>query len=355
MIKVGKETDYRKIKALNQSMIKLFDTDPVKFFEQFKMGKKIKDKKSTALQLGDLVDFYILECQGDEEEFERRLDEKFSLFQGKKTTAQVFTLADTLFDVTLENMDGDEIKVSFSARFTEACKRVKETGRYSGRSEDFMLKDFNDNGYIYFKNLMDNLGKTVIDEYMISKARRICTGLLNDSFTSGIFSQDLQRKVPIEWKYVTKEGHKINCKSEIDLFLVDDENKKLYLYDLKTTYDNEEFMLGYLKNGYYIQAAFYYIALTNFAQEHYPGYEVVPMQFIVADTSSNNRRPIIYKTTEEDLKRAMEGFTLCNSSYRGLVPLVEDICWAEENDKWNVSRETYTNNGVVKLNLNYGS
>ena len=47
--------NYRKLDALNQSMIKLFDSDPVKFYEEFKLGRKRRDKKNVSLIIGDLV------------------------------------------------------------------------------------------------------------------------------------------------------------------------------------------------------------------------------------------------------------------------------------------------------------
>ena len=352
MIKIG-EKEYRKIKALNQSMIKLFGTDPVKFFEQFKLGKLPKEKKSVSLLLGDLVDFYLLECKGNEEEFERRLDERFSIFDGKKTGAQVYVLVDKLFEITLDDMEDGEIKTSFEQRFTKACKEIKETGRYSGKNEDFILKDFNENGYTYFKTLIDNLGKIVIDEYLIGKARKISFNILNDPFTKDLFEKDILRKVPIEWKYTCKSGKVMLCKSEIDFMYVDEAKKQIHLYDLKTTYDNEAFILGYLKNGYYIQGAFYYYAVKYWAQEKFKDFEVLPMQFVVADTSSNNRRPIIYRTSQEDLEKGLEGFQLCDQEYKGVKSLIEDICWAEDFNRWNVSREVFENKGILNLGLKY--
>src|SRR5688500_10561785 len=93
------DVNYRKLTALNCSMIKLFDSDPVKFFEQFKLGKKPDtEKTSAALIIGDIVDFFLLDCRGDEDEFNNRFEDKFALFTGSKGTGQVFVLADTLYD-----------------------------------------------------------------------------------------------------------------------------------------------------------------------------------------------------------------------------------------------------------------
>src|SRR5687768_1536010 len=88
--------NYRKLEALNSSMIRLFDENPIKFYEQFKLGKARKESKETSLIIGDLVDFYLLECKANEDEFNNRFDEKFALFEGKKGSGQVFLLADKL-------------------------------------------------------------------------------------------------------------------------------------------------------------------------------------------------------------------------------------------------------------------
>lgn len=342
------KTKYREIRALNQSLIKLFGEDPVKFYDQYILGKQRIDKTSTAMSIGDLVDFYLLDCEGNEEVFDSRLDERFAIVDNKKTMSQVYTLADELFKVTLKDIVDGEVKTPFSERFSIACKKTQALKKYSGKSEDDMLEDFNKKGLSYFRSLMDSIGKTPVDDFSLSRSRDIVRLLLTDSFTSTIFSKKLLRKLQVEFEYKS-----IKCKSEIDFVVVDDENKKLYLYDLKTTYDNENFYSSYLKNKYYLQAGFYYVALKSYAAEFYPDYEIEPMQFVVADTSMNNRRPIIYKTTLRDLRHSFVGFTSCGYEYKGLDTLIDDILWAIETNIWNVSREVYENQGVVELGIDY--
>src|SRR5882672_2586510 len=109
--------NYRKLDALNQSMLKVFDSDPVKFFEEFKLGKPRKQKKNVSFMIGDLVDFYLLECKGDEQELTNRFDEKFALFSGTKGSGQVFVLADYLFEETEASLnEKGEITISFMER-----------------------------------------------------------------------------------------------------------------------------------------------------------------------------------------------------------------------------------------------
>jgi hypothetical protein len=49
------------------------------------------------------------------------------------------------------------------------------------------------------------------------------------------------------------------------------------------------------------------------------------------------------------MQNAEEGFEYKGRTYPGVYSLIEGLDWAIENDKWNISRENYLNNGVVKL------
>ncbi len=349
------DVNYRKIKALNCSMIKLFDTDPIKFYEQFKLGKKKKDSKSTALLIGDMVDFYLLDCKGDEKEFHNRFDEKFALFEGTKGTGQVFFLADLLFEVTQADTDDEGvIKSDFELRFSEACKKVQVLGKYKGSTEEKMLVDFEKNGLTYFQTLMNNLGKNVVETSLVDKALKVAELLKTDPFTADLFDTDTNHvehfpKFVIEWEFMG-----IDCKSELDLIIIDHKNKVIYPKDLKTTYDNENFEYGYLKYRYDLQAAFYYHAVKYWAAENdMKDYNIEPMEFIVADTSYNNRRPIRFQTSQEDYSKSYYGFSLRGIKYKGLDEIVEDILWAEESGNWNVSKDVFDNKGILQLKLNY--
>lgn len=350
--------NYRALPSLNCSMIKLFDSDPVKFFEQFKLGRTRKEKKSTSLSIGDLVDFFLLDCKGDEDEFNNRFDEKFALLEGVKGSGQVFILADTLFDVTKEYINADgEVTIDFDTRFKEAYVKVQAEGKYSKKSEEKVLEDFMENGLSYYQTLVDNIGKTVVDVSLLDKSRKIADLLIEDPFTKDVFQEDDMEyfpKFPIEWTYTTKAGKKIPCKSELDILRIDHANQIIYPKDLKTTYDNEGFEIGYLKYSYYLQAAFYQLAVQDWAkQEGMENYHIEPMEFVVGDTSANNRRPIRYQLSQEDMEKAMNGFTLSGQPYRGIHELIEEISWNEDNNSWNVSKKVVDNNGILKLNLKY--
>lgn len=346
--------NYREIKALNSSMLKLFDSDPVKFFEQFKLGKKRKNLNSTSIVIGDIVDFYLLDCKGDEDEFDQRWDEKFAVSTVEKGSGQVFFLTDILYDLTEEdtNLEG-EIKSSFETRFSQAFKMAQAAGKYKGGKEEKALIDFNENAKTYFSELTENSGKTVVSPSLVDKSKYIAKFLMEDEYTKNLFKENLREemysKFPIEWKY-----RGIECKSEVDLIRINHTLHRIYLFDLKTTYDNENFEYSYIKHGYYIQAGFYYLAVKEWAKENgMEAYTIVPMEFIVADTSSNSRRPIRYQTSQKDLEASIKGFTLKGIYYKGVDEIITEILWAEETNSWNCSKEVFDNDGILKLKLGY--
>lgn len=356
---IRSDVKYRDLPSLNCSMLKLFDSDPVRFFEQFKMGKKIKEKKTASLSIGDIVDFYILDCRGNEEEFDNRFDEKFCLYEEARGTAQVYQLADELFQITQKHVnDKGEVTTSFATRFTEAFNRMQAAGKYSGKTEEKALEDFNKSGLNYFTFLMESEGKTVVDVSLLDRAKIVAKNLLEDSFTKDLWQEDDNEeyfpKFPIEWEYTTKSGKKVACKSELDILKIDHKRKMIYPKDLKTTYDNEGFEYNYLKYRYDLQAAFYHCAVRDWAnKEGMEAYGIAPMEFIVGDTSYNNRRPVRYQTTTEDLFASMNGFSINGHHYKGVSELMEELEWAENTDNWNVSKMVYENNGKIKLGLKY--
>lgn len=355
------DVNYRELGALNCSMIKLFDNDPILFYQQFKLGRKKKDKKNGSLIIGDLVDFYLLDCNGNEEEFHNRFDEKFSLFEGTRGSGQVFLLADALFDITQESLDeNNQINRSFEGRFREAFQKLQASDKYKGATEDKALKDFNENGEAYFQAKMDNIGKTLVDsEFLLNKAIKIAKTLLTDRFTKDVFTDDNEHiehfaKLIIEWQYNTSKGQAIDCKSEVDLVKINHLKKIIYPIDLKTNFDNENFEYSYLRYRYDLQAAFYMSAINMWKNgEGMSEYTVFPMEFVVGDTSINDRRPIRYKLDMKDVTNAIGGYSIRGTKYKGLRQIVDEITWSETNNIWNCSKELIDNDGIAKLNLNY--
>lgn len=354
-------TDYRKIVALNQSALKVYDTDPVRFFREFVMKEQRKEKDSFSILLGSLVDYGVLECHGNMTEFEQNFDKYFVLFEGTKGTGQAFILADYLFEETLKatNEDGT-ITSSFLERFTDAFTRIQNDGKYSKKTVEWAADDFakspaND----YFEKLMESVGKKVVDLKLVDRAKQLIYQLLTDPFTTEIFNntagKEMLPKFVIEWVYETVFGDKLKCKQEVDHLLIDHEKKEVIISDLKCNFDNELFEYSYLKYGYYIQNAFYHLGVRYWLDENeMKDYTIKDgMRFIVADTSGNNRRPLIYWTTSKDLEMGLKGFYLRGQRYDGVYPLMEGVNWAMAENVFNITKTNFDNQGQCTINIQY--
>jgi hypothetical protein len=313
------------------------------------------------MDIGNLVDFFILECRGDEEDFENRFDEQFALLEGSKGSGQVFDLADKLFDITMQSLnEKNEITSSFSTRFDAAFAMMQAADKYKGKTVEKGLEDFEKNGKEYFEKKLANIGKSIVDESLVQKAKAVANNILHDDFTRDIFEDSGDKgieklvKFPIEWVYLCVTGKEIPCKSEVDAIHIDHNNKTIQPIDLKTTYDNESFEYSYIKNNYYLQAAFYHLAIVYWTEEEgLADYTVLPMKFVVGDTSANNRRPIIYPTTTLDTGYGLNGFSMRGTYYRGIRELIEEISWAEDNNIWNCSKQVFDNQGIIPLTIKY--
>lgn len=347
--------EYLKIPKLSASKIKLFKSDRMAFFNQVVLGKKTKDKKTDSLILGDLVDFCLTTCNGNFEQFEHVMDEKFAISTIKKGSGQLFLLADELFNITVEDMDeSGNISTSFEDRFTRALAECQKQDKFKGKTIEKVLLDFKDSeAELYFAELMNNMDKIVVDTWMLEKAKNVVENVILDENVGAIFTEidgltDLG-KVVIEFEWNGKE-----CKCEIDKLIADNNYKTLVINELKTSWNPTNFEWNYLKLNYYLAAPFYKKAVEYWKEQHpeYADY-TIKYQFIVIDTSPNSLKPIIKPLDDVDMERAMNGFSIRGYYYEGLKELFEEILWLEMTQEWKTSKLAYENNGCIPLQLNY--
>lgn len=360
-------TEYRKLEALNYSSISKFDESPVKFFDEFILGNLPDDDGDTASSLlGNIVDDVILTHQGNMEEFEQHFSDRYVMYDGERGSGQSFDLADELLRLTKKCIVDGEVTESFEDRFKEAFETVQRMDKFKGKTVDYALAEFskpNKSGLApesYFKTKFEALGKLAVSDGIKAKGLQIASNALVDPFVMDYFdfSEDptgnIEKlaKFPIEFEYVGREG-KIKGKVEVDEIIVDHKNKTIQPIDLKTTYNNTEFVYNnYLKKRNYIQGGWYTIAVLEWARANdMADYIVLPYKFIVLDTSNNNRRPLVYTLNEDHVIQALNGFFHLGREYKGVTNLVDEIIWCNENGIWNCSKQVYENNGHLTLEV----
>jgi len=127
----------------------------------------------------------------------------------------------------------------------------------------------------------------------------------------------------------------------IDRLIMDHENKKVILIDLKTANTFKDFKERCNEFGYFRQMAFYWHAITWYfihaLNKDIGDYE--KETYIVALKTVDEPEVKVYKISEVQL---MDGGI-------DLTPLLYNIQWHWENDKWDYSRSYYIGDGYESI------
>lgn len=164
-------------------------------------------------------------------------------------------------------------------------------------------------------------------------------------------TEEVLHQIPIYFEYMGVE-----CKALLDGVIIDHALKTIQPWDLKSTGKSVmDFPSSYLTFGYYRQAAFYRLALESheyLGQLISDGFKVLDYQFVVVETNPKSTRPaLIYQTEPGHHTLGIYGGQIGSRYYPGINSLIEDYKWHEQSGVWDMPREVYLNEGVVKLTL----
>lgn len=154
--------------------------------------------------------------------------------------------------------------------------------------------------------------------------------------------------------YFTYRGHK--CKALLDGVKVDHRKRTIEPFDLKTTRAVYDFEEHYIMYKYYLQAAFYEIALRSegspVKQYLDEGYEMLDFIFIAVENKSSSSHPaIIYVTDKEDLFKAKHGGKIKNREIKGIDQLIDDYEYHITTDRWDLPVDLIVSQGRKRLSI----
>lgn len=93
------------------------------------------------------------------------------------------------------------------------------------------------------------------------------------------------------------------------------------------------------------------IGLEDWKNEHYPEYEIVNFEFIVAEMFNVNP-PMIFPMSSSEIKGAIKGgITSTGYKLKGIDELLEDLNYYEKENKWDYPAEVMRNQGRMGLEL----
>ena len=338
------EAQYRAIYLDSSSSLKEFSTDRRKYHKKYILNEVVEDEDSKAATMGRMVETLLMEPQF--------FDERFHLSTCMTTpTGLMLEFVEALYKHTAEATADDG---TITRSFEELAKDAYTDSGFKIKLEAVLTKFIGSDAEIYYKEIREvrSKGLTVVATQDVTNAEKIVTELKTNPVTADIVNlvNDVQYSVHNQLQVEGYEVFGHMFKSMMDMVHVDHANKIVQVYDLKCTWSVENFYNEYyLYRRAYIQGFLYHKAAESWANEMgYGDYTILYPKFIVCD-STNYMNPLIYAMSDVNMQDALNGFEHKGREYPGVAQLIEDLQWALENDKWNISRENYLSNGIVKL------
>lgn len=338
------EALYRAIYLDSSSSLKDFSMDRKKYHKKYILNEVVEDEDSKAATMGRMVETLLMEPE--------LFDERFHLSTCMSTpTGLMLEFVEALYKHTVEATAEDG---TVTRTFEDLCKDAYTDSGFKIKLDAVLGKFIGSEAEIYYKEIREvrTKGLTVVATQEINNAEKIVLELKTNPVTADIVNliSDSRHSV---YNQLQVEGYDVfghQFKSMMDKVIVDHDKKTVQVYDLKCTWSVENFYNEYyLYRRAYIQGFLYHKAAETWASEMgYGDYTILYPKFIVCD-STNYMNPLVYAMSDVNMQDALNGFEYKGREYPGVAQLIEDLQWALENDKWNISRENYINNGVVKL------
>ena len=337
---------YRAIVMDSSSSLKEFSVNRRKYHKKYILNEKVEEEDNKASVTGRVVETLLLEP----EEFDNRFYMSVCL---SAPTGMMLDFVEALCKYTLAATDEFG---NVNRTFEEIAKDAYTDSGYKIKFEAVIGKFQGSDAEIYYNELrtVKSKGLTVVTSEDVNNAEKIVEELKTNEFTSIVVNLVNSARWTILNQFQI-EGYEVDghlFKSMMDKVIIDHNERTIQVYDLKCTWSVENFYEEYyLYRRAYIQAYLYYRAAKSMAKDpdsEYYGYYVSEPKFLVCD-STNYMSPLIYTLSEEDLKDAYNGFEHKGRTYPGVKELIEDLKWAIENDKWNISRKNYLERGLVNI------
>ena len=338
------EAQYRAVIMDSSSSLKEFSQNRKKYHKKYILNEVVEEEDSKASVMGRLVETLLME--------DHLFDSKFHMSVISSTpTGLMLDFVEALYKYTAAATNEDGV---LTRNFEEICKDAHADSGFKIKLDAVLNKFMGSDAEVYYKEIREvrSKGLTVVTTQDVTNAEKIVTELKTNHATSEIVNLVNSAQYSV-FNQLQVEGYSINghlFKSMMDMVHVDHANKVVQVYDLKCTWSVENFYDEYyLYRRAYIQGFLYHKAAESWASEMgYGDYKILYPKFIVCD-STNYSSPLIYKMSDINMVDARAGFEHKGREYPGVAQLIEDLDWAIENDKWNISKENYINNGVVKL------
>jgi hypothetical protein len=338
------EAQYRAVQMDSSSSLKEFSQNRKKYHKKYILNERVEEEDNLAATMGRVVETLLLEP----EEFDNRFH--MSVITSAPT-GLMLEFTEALYKHSAEATNEDGL---LTKSFEDLCALAYADSGFKIKLDAVLGKFIGSDAEIYYKEIREvrSKGLTVVTTKDVDNATKIVEELRTNEFTAPVVNMVKSSRYDI-YNQLQVEGYDVldyKFKSMMDKVIVDHQEKTIQVVDLKCTWSVENFYKEYyLYRRAYIQGYLYWMgAKYYFVELLKDGYRMDYPAFLVCD-STNYSAPLMYQMSDIDINNAANGFEYKGTQYPGVISLIEDLKWAIENDKWNISRENYLNNGIVKL------
>lgn len=338
------EAQYRATEMDSSSSLKEFSVNRKKYHKKYILRENTEEEENKATTMGKVVETLLMEPH--------LFDEKFHMsVVTKAPTELMLAFVEGLYKHTmLATNDAGEV----TRTFQEIAADAHAESGFKLKLDAVLGKFIGSDAEVYYQEIRQvrSRGLTVITTQEVDTATKIVESLRTNAFTAPIVNLVNSARYSI-FNQFQVEGYTVHnhqFKSMMDKVVVDHEAKTIQVYDLKCTWSVENFYREYyLHRRAYIQGYLYWRGANHaFADLIREGYTLLYPAFIVCD-STNYMAALIYQMSDINLTDAAIGFEYRGISYPGVQDIITDLEWAVANDTWDISRENYLTNGIVKL------
>lgn len=346
--------EYEENIAFSQTDFKLFEESITSFYDQVIMKIKMKERRSTAFDVGDLTEVFLAQ---------RSLKDNYYVIRDNKAEPGMRKLCNALLKIVKTehayNLKDDgpiDLNVMmYMGHFIDAAMASfyyynPAKAKPWSRTEDTIINDIKTTGADYFRELVQGEGKIQVDYASWSEAEKCERNVrqtpdediraLMNTIDNPPAHIEVFRGLPI---YGECAG--LAVKILPDIMIKDNNLMTIDPWDFKTCDSLSNFMRMYWEKHYLRQGALY----SYIIQRSYAMYNVSDFRFLAIPKGSEF--PEIYEMHSSEVSAALNGGTFASGKkYRGIRDICDDITWHLENNLWDHRRKYYENG---KKNLLY--
>ena len=284
---------YFEVDAINSSLLKKVK-NPKNLLEEV--------QETDEMIIGSAVDC-ILTRNGD-------FDKEFMYSGDYRISLAVKNIIDKVFELSKNKTTLEEE--------ADLLLRIGRESEYQNNwKDDTLVKNLINNGNAYYNDLIKANGRKIITLDMSMSIDISLELIMNsdiDEVITLLNSDKVMKQLPVFWSIENKQ-----CKSLLDFVYIDDEAKKIKIYDLKVTSRPAlSFDKTYLKDDHAIQASFYVDALKYW----YKDYDI---SFAFVVVSYTEDMVILFDVSDKALDIGRYGKDFTTHRYMGYLERIEAL------------------------------